>query len=216
MIDAALRAAMDRVLRRGLGAVWVRGVLPKGPVVWAANHHSWWDPFVAAGLLHRAGRRMAVLMDQASITRYGFARHIGGFGTDELPHGMAALRAGQVLVIYPEGRLVAPGPPALLAGGAGWYALHAPARLMVAATRVALRGEQWPSAYVSLTELAVDGDVHAVTATLSRALRSQLSGLDAALAEQDPRAALPGFRRAVTGRRSWDQRVDKLRRRLSW
>jgi hypothetical protein len=216
MIDAVLRATMDRVLRRGLGAGWVRGTLPPGPVVWAANHHSWWDPFVAAGLLRRAGRQMVVLMDQASLTRYRFARHVGGFGTDELPRGTAALRAGRVLVIYPEGRLVAPGPPAPLARGAGWYALHAPARLLVAATRIALRGEQWPAAYVSLSEVALDGDVHAVTGALSTALRLELSSLDAALAEHDPRTALPGFRCALAGRRSWDHRVDAARRRLPW
>ncbi|BCJ39255.1 hypothetical protein Athai_67580 [Actinocatenispora thailandica] len=216
MIDAVLRATMDRVLRRGLGAVWVRGGLPPGPVVWAANHHSWWDPFVAAGLVRRAGRQPALLMDQASLNRYPFARRVGGFGTDELPSGIRSLRAGRVLVIYPEGRLTAPGPPGRLAAGAGWYARHAPARLLVAATRVALRGEQRPSAYVTLTELAVDGDVEAVTAALSEALRGQLSALDTALAEHDPRLALPGFRRAVTGRLSWDQRVDRLRRGLPW
>ena len=43
------------MVRRGLRGVWLHGEVPPGPFIWAANHHSWWDPFVAAVLLRRFG-----------------------------------------------------------------------------------------------------------------------------------------------------------------
>jgi hypothetical protein len=57
--------------------VWVRGPRPGGRVVWAANHHSWWDPFIAGALLTAAGHRMVLLADVANVHRYQFARRIG-------------------------------------------------------------------------------------------------------------------------------------------
>ena len=73
----ALLAALRMTVRGGLGGVWVRGRLPAGPVVWAANHHSWWDPFIAGTLLSAAGRRMVLLADVANVRQYQFARRIG-------------------------------------------------------------------------------------------------------------------------------------------
>jgi len=43
-----------RMVRHGLRGVSIRGAMPAGPFVWAANHHSWWDPFVAAATIKKA------------------------------------------------------------------------------------------------------------------------------------------------------------------
>ena len=53
----AMLAALRLTVRGGLAGVWVRGRLPAEPVIWAANHHSWWGPFIAGKLLAGAGRR---------------------------------------------------------------------------------------------------------------------------------------------------------------
>jgi hypothetical protein len=104
----AMLAALRMTVRGGLADVWVRGRLPAGPVVWAANHHSWWDPFIAGTLLTAAGHRMVMLADVANVQRYRFARRIGVVGTDELRTALAAVRGGAALVIlrrYPAGWL---------------------------------------------------------------------------------------------------------------
>jgi 1-acyl-sn-glycerol-3-phosphate acyltransferase len=66
-ITAVLRAGLGRLVQGGLRGVWVRGTLPPGPFVWAANHHSWWDPFVASAVLTRSGRAAALLMQGGNL-----------------------------------------------------------------------------------------------------------------------------------------------------
>jgi cytochrome P450 len=89
---SALLTALRLTVRGGLAGVWVRGQLPAGPVVWAANHHSWWDPLIAGELLAAAGRRMVLLADapQHRLSRRGLSPHFSA-------HALAAL----------EGRLAA-------------------------------------------------------------------------------------------------------------
>ena len=209
-------AALRLTVRGGLAGVWVRGRLPAGPVIWAANHHSWWDPFIAGELLAGAGRRMALLADAANVRRYGFARHVGAVGTDELRAALAAVRGGAVLVVYPEGRLLPPGHPGPLAAGAAWCASRAPARLCSVAVRVLLRGGQYPEAYVVFSEVGVDGRSAEVTERLRERLREDLVDVDRLGAQADSRQPLPGFTRAVRGRRSWDERIDVVRDFLTW
>lgn len=211
-VGAAMHRALDLVVRAGLRGVWLRGPLPPGPFVWAANHHSWWDPFVAMVLLHRLGRRPSVLMLQQNLDRYAFARPLGVFGTGERRRGLAFLRAGRVLVIFPEGGLRPAGPPGTLAPGAAWYAGRAGVPLCAVATRVLMRGQQWPEAYVAVAELEhrPDEDSAAVTARLAQHLAERLADLAGLDAAADPRLALPGFTPVVTGRRSWDERIDQI------
>jgi 1-acyl-sn-glycerol-3-phosphate acyltransferase len=213
---SAMFAALRLTVRAGLAGVWVRGRLPAGPVVWAATHHSWWDPFIAGALITGSGRRMVLLAAVDNVRRYGFARHIGAVGTDELRAALAAVRAGTVLVVYPEGRLLAAGPPAPLAPGAAWFAARAPARLCSVTVRVLMRGRQYPEAYVVLSEIDAGGPRPVVTERLRERLREDLHDLDQLNADADPRQPLPGFARAVRGRSSWDERVDTARDLLPW
>jgi 1-acyl-sn-glycerol-3-phosphate acyltransferase len=212
----AMLAALRLTVRGGLAGVWVRGQLPADPVVWAANHHSWWDPFIAGTLLTAAGRPMVLLADVASVHRYRFARRIGVVGTDELRTALAAVRSGAVLVIYPEGRLLPAGPPGALAPGAAWSAARAPARLCSVAVRVLMRGRQYPEAYVMFSGIDAGGPLPEVTGRLRERLREDLADVDRLSAHADPRQPLPGFSRVVRGRRSWDERVDAARDWLPW
>jgi 1-acyl-sn-glycerol-3-phosphate acyltransferase len=219
MTDArrsVMLAALRLTVRGGLAGVWVRGRLPAGPVVWAASHHSWWDPLIAGELLAGAGRRMVLLADLANVRQYRFARLVGAVGTDELRTALAAVRGGAVLVIYPEGRLLPAGPPGPFAPGAAWTAARAPARLCSVAVRVLMRGGQYPEAYVVISEVGAAGPPPEVTERLRRQLRDDLAGLDQLNARAEPRQPLPGFARAVRGRRSWDERVDAARGMLPW
>jgi hypothetical protein len=190
--------------------VWLRGRAPDGPFVWAANHHSWWDPFIASAVLARSGHPACLLMRQDNLSRYGFARRLGVFGSAEPRTGLRLLRKGRVLVIYPEGELRPSGIPGPLADGAAWYARRAGVPLTAVAVRVVLRGQQTPEAYVSMNLVESD------TVRLADTLRDDLSSVDCLVSAADPRAPLPGFRPVVSGRPSWDERIDSLARRLPW
>jgi 1-acyl-sn-glycerol-3-phosphate acyltransferase len=213
---AAMLAALRMTVRGGLAGVWARGRPPAGPAVWAANHHSWWDPFIAGALLATAGHRMVMLADVANVRQYRFARRIGVVGTDELRTALAAVRGGATLVIYPEGRLLPAGPPGPLAPGAAWSAARAPARLYSVAVRVVIRGHQYPEAYVVFSEVDASGPRTQVTRRLGDRLREDLASLDRLGATADPRRPLPGFTRVIQGRRSWDERVDAARGWWPW
>lgn len=210
-VAAAMRRTLWYVVRRGLRGVWLRGDPPPGPFVWAANHHSWWDPFVAMVLLRRLHRPHCLLMRQDNLDRYAFARRLGVFGTGEHRRGVQLVRDGQVLVIFPEGRLRPAGPPGPLAEGAAWYADRAPAPLVAAATRVLMRGHEAPEAYVWLAGVEPGASVPATTAALTGQLTRQLAGLAGLAAAADPRQPLPGFTRVIAGRPSWEERVDAWR-----
>ena len=212
----AMLTVLRFTVRRGLAGVWVQGQVPSGPAVWAANHHSWWDPFLAAELLAGARRRPVVLMDPANLRKYRFARRLGVIGTDELRTGLVALRSGAVLVLYPEGRLLPAGQPGPLAEGAAWFAQRAPAALCSAAVRVLLRGGQFPEAYVVLRGVAATGSRAAVTERLHAQLGQDLAWLDQLIARTDARQPLPGLQSAVRARRSWDERIDAARGWLPW
>jgi 1-acyl-sn-glycerol-3-phosphate acyltransferase len=205
-----LRRGFRTMVRRGLRGVWLRGDLPAGPFVWAANHHSWWDPFVAEVVLSGAGRRSCLIMLEENLRRFGFARRLGVFGTDEPRRGLDFLADGRVLVIYPEGGLRPAGPLGAIADGAAWYARRAAVPLCAVATRVLLRGQEAPEAYLSTAAVAADGPIRDVTRRLSEALNRLMSEMDTLAGAGDPRAPLPGYRLVLRGRRSHDERIEAM------
>lgn len=209
-LAAGLRRGFATMLRRGLRGVWWRGTLPDRPFVWAANHHSWWDPFLASAVLDRAGRPACLLMAQDNLARFGFARQLGVFGADEPRRGLSYLDTGRTLVIYPEGELRPAGPPGPLADGAAWFARRAGVPLCAVAVRVVLRGHEAPEAYLSLAAVPASTALGSTTAALARRLDAELNGVDKLIAAADPRGPLPGFSPLLTGRRSWDERIDAM------
>jgi 1-acyl-sn-glycerol-3-phosphate acyltransferase len=208
--------AFNRMVRRGLRGVWLRGHVPDGPFVWAANHHSWWDPFLAAAVLGAYGRRGSLVMRQDNVLRYGFVRRAGVFGTDAPRQGLRFLEQGRALVVFPEGELRSPGPLGRLARGSAWYARGAGVPLCAVATRVLVRGHEAPEAYLWCTTVDSSGPVSEVTEELARDLSLRLSDMDHEATVADARSPLPGYRRIIAGRRSWDERVDALSRWRSW
>ncbi len=229
---ASLRFGLDRLVRGGVRGVWVRGTLPEGPIVWAANHHSWWDGFVAVSLLRTDAREFSLLMDAENLAAFAFLRRGGAIGTANLRAALAALRHGEVVVVFPEAELLPPGSLGPVHAGAQWLARRAPATLVAVALRVINRGHQWPEVYVDLTDVALtdpmpktaadtaqktgpDTDPNtAPDAALADVLGTRLSRLDAELRTADPRAPLPGFDLVVPGRHSWDERIAAIAARV--
>ncbi len=198
----ALAAGLTRLVRGGLRGVWVRGELPSDGVVWAANHHSWWDGFVAFAVLREQHRPAALLMDGDNLSAFRFLHSVGVISAQRPRQALQVLREGRVLVIFPEGELRPPGPVHPVARGAAWLGRIAPAAVVPVAVRVISRGHQYPEALVDISAQVAPAD-------LRSALAQRLGELDAALARADPRLPVPGFRRAVAGRASWDERISR-------
>jgi len=197
-----LAVGLTQLIRRGLRGVWVRGDLPISAAVWAANHHSWWDGFVAAAVLRERQRPAALLMDGDTLNAFRFLRSVGVISAQRPRQALQALREGRVLVIFPEGELCSPGPLRRVAPGAGWLGRQAPAAVVPVAVRVISRGHQYPDAFVDISPEVAPADLPA-------ALTSRLAELDAAIRREDPRLPVPGFRCAVRGRVSWDERITR-------
>ena len=104
-----------------------------------------------------------------------------------------------MLVVFPEGALLAPGRSGELRPGAGWLAARSGAELHPVATRVVMRGQQAAEAYLDIGS-PVD------PAGLADALHARLSGLDGQLGAADPMRPVPGFDLVVRGKRSWHER----------
>ncbi|MFO7544046.1 MAG: 1-acyl-sn-glycerol-3-phosphate acyltransferase [Trueperaceae bacterium] len=202
---AFLRKGFDLIVRRRLRGVWLRGEIPTEGFVWASNHHGWYDAFVAATLLWRKGRDVTVVVSEENLASHGYLRRAGAIGTREVRRAVRALEHGGVVVIFPEGELRPAGPLGPLAEGAAWLAQQARAPLMAVATRVALRGHEFPEAYLDLSRVE--------SGALEPHLRERLAALDDALRSADPRAPLPGFALAMGGTRSWEERLTGLRGR---
>jgi 1-acyl-sn-glycerol-3-phosphate acyltransferase len=203
-----IRFGLDRLVRGGVRGVWVRGSLPRGPVVWAANHHSWWDGFAAASVLRAAGRTPALLMDGDNLGDYAFLRRAGVIPATQPRAALAALRQDQVLIVFPEGELRPVGPLGPLRPGAQWLAAQAPATLVAVALRVANRGHQSAEIYVDLAAVPTTGGSPA-DVELAGTMADGLARLDADLLAADPREPLPGFLLTVPGKSSWDERIAR-------
>lgn len=208
VLDSLLREAFVRMVRARMRGVWVRGAPPTGRAVWAANHHSWWDPFVAHALVGLADREIGVVMDDANLAGFTFLRRVGVLGTRELRAVGGEVRRGRVMVIFPEGELRPAGPPGPLARGAAWLAARADAELLSVGMRVTMRGHEAPEAYVDVVRVPRPGDSQA-TARLAATLRASLAEIDELIASTDPRQPLPGFHHALHGRRSYDERLSR-------
>ncbi|HEY1489379.1 MAG TPA: 1-acyl-sn-glycerol-3-phosphate acyltransferase [Micromonosporaceae bacterium] len=213
---AVLRAGLHRMVAGGLRGVWQCGEVPDGAFVWAANHHSWWDPFIASALLHSLHREPSLIMQQDNLDAYGFVRRLGVFGTAEPRRGLGYLGQGRVLVVFPEGRLRAPAATGPLAGGAAWYARTARVPLCAVAVRVLMRGQQAAEAYVSVAAVDSTGTAAAATQRLRSTLDGLVHSIDTLNAGSDPEAPLPGFQPVLGGRRSWHERIDLIGRWRPW
>jgi 1-acyl-sn-glycerol-3-phosphate acyltransferase len=107
-----LRRAFDGVYVSGLAEA--RRVVDGGPVIFAANHVSWWDAFAVVLLDRALGATSHCLMEAQNLARLPFFGWIGAvpIHRDDPRAAVADLRAaarllagpGDALWIFPQGR----------------------------------------------------------------------------------------------------------------
>lgn len=210
-IAAVLPALVRRSVRRDLAGTW--GVWeappPRGGAVLVANHHSWWDGYLAWALAQREGRPFSVLVDTDTIERYPFFSEVGAIEVTAVRRAVRRAADGAWLFVFPEGRLGPEGSLAPFAPGAAAIARLAGVPVVPVVWRVRLRGAQYPEAYVRGGAALPAG---ADAAAQRRSVAALLQRLDADLAAApDPEAPLPGYDLWLPGRRSTHQRTERWR-----
>ena len=195
-----------RSLRRGLRGVYVRGAwdaLPPGGVLLAANHQSWWDPYLAWLIGRRLQRPLSGPMLAETVARFPFFRAHGALMATELREALRRLERGELLIVFPEGGIRRVGRVEKLEPGMAFLARHAEQPVYPLACRVVLRGSQHPEAFLLLGEAVPPAAVEA-------ALNALLARLEANLAAADPEAPLPGYTSWLGGASSTHERAAWL------
>lgn len=130
---APVVAAVVRILFR-VRLVGAEHIPRTGGVIVVANHVSHLDTILLLAVLWRCGRRarFLALADLWRVPVVGWLLHHGhmipvergGPSADALRAAGAALAADQAIVVYPEGRIAAPGEVLPAQRGAGYLALR--------------------------------------------------------------------------------------------
>ncbi len=178
MIDARKNPLLSRMIfallvrpsvRGGFNRVRMRrsAPLPDVPVIWCANHSSWWDGYLGMTANELRFKRDAYVMVEATqIARYGFFRWVGGFSVDRgdarsaleslrYSTDLLSARSKRALLIFPQGTIAAnDARPLSFFSGVGHIARNTARTTGVCAiVPLALRyefiGEQKPEAFIS-------------------------------------------------------------------
>ncbi|MBF6593318.1 MAG: 1-acyl-sn-glycerol-3-phosphate acyltransferase [Thermaceae bacterium] len=191
-----------RTVQTGLRGVWVRGALPGGAFVLAANHHSWWDAYVLPVLLLHLRREFSVIMSDRRLGEFGFFRFVGGVAASRPRQALSALKRGEVVLVFPEGELSPSGSLRTLNEGAVWLAKKAGLPIVPVATSVLLRAQEFPEAYVDIgMPMEPDGE------QLKQVLSGMIAGLDDILHTVPAEEWMPGFGLQISGRKSTHERM---------
>jgi 1-acyl-sn-glycerol-3-phosphate acyltransferase len=194
-------------LKTAFRGVWASGALPGPgePLILYANHHGFWDGFLAHALVHRAGRAGYALMEEQNLARYRFLTRLGAMSirpTDPrsvlttLRHATRVLeRPDATLLLFPQGKLVAPAAPLRFERGIEVLARMAKARAVPVGLRYAFFEHEYPDALLAV------GEPHPVrsVADCEARLTHLLKGLDALEAPTSLDPLLAG-RRSVAER----------------
>ncbi|WP_135256145.1 lysophospholipid acyltransferase family protein [Thermus caldilimi] len=191
-------------LKGGLRGVYLRGEVPEGPLVLAMNHHSFYDGHLVWFLARRARRPASLLVAEENLKAFPVLALAGALEAGRVREALRHLQRGEWVAVFPEGEMRYPGPLGPLRPGAAWLSARAKVPLLPVACRVVLRGFEHPEAFLWVGEpLPPGGDP-------AEALGGLLASLDALLARTHPREVPEGFREALRGRRSLEERVRLL------
>ncbi len=195
------------------------------PVIFYANHHSWWDGYVAEIVLRQVyGLEAYLMMDVRQLRRYFFFSWAGAFSVDR-ENGREALRSidyiakilnekpGRVFWIFPQGEIrpQEQRPLNFYPGLAHTLRRIGPCYVYPLATRFEFTREQFPEIFISVGPLRRfdDGErlnIKQVTAELENTLTQDLDALRAELATNQPK----NFVTIIKGKGSTDITFDKL------
>lgn len=215
-IVLAMPFIIRRSLRRGLHGVYSRGrwdTLPESGYIIAANHHSWWDGYLAWLTQQRVAQPLGGMMGEAQLSRFRFFRRMGVLSPKEVREALRRLERGEVLFVFCEGKIRPAGEVREVEAGVAFLAQKANVPVYPLALRTAMRGAQHPEAFVVLGERL---EPRADRATLSEALRGSLNTLlgevEQTLQSIDPEAPPPGFEPWLTGPKSFHERIGWVAR----
>ncbi|HEX2191010.1 MAG TPA: lysophospholipid acyltransferase family protein [Longimicrobiaceae bacterium] len=200
------RRYVRRRLARGLDGLRAGGVeearraAAAGPVILAANHVSWWDPFLVVALDEALGTEGYALMDAGNLAALPYFARLGALPLDR--RSPARLRAGlraaaelldrprRAVWMFPQGRL----RPAHLRPLGVHPGIALLARLAPGAAVVPVAVQYAFGEHAAPAALARFGDAipnaaaatHEGAARLERALEEELGKIDASLAGGAP------------------------------
>ena len=215
-IVRAMPLIIRRSLRSGLHGVYTRGnwdALPKSGYIIAANHHSWWDGYLAWLVQGRVAQPLGGMMEGAQLSRFRFFRRMGVISQKEVREALRRLKQGEVMFIFCEGALRPVGEVKEVEAGVAFLANRANVPIYPLALRTTVRGAQHPEAFVVLGEKV---EPRAERAALSQEVKARLNALleevDKALQRADPEAPPPGFEVWLKGPESFHERVGWVAR----
>lgn len=212
IVAAFVPARIHRAFRTGTGGVWgrIEAPVPAGGAVVVANHHSWWDAYLAWGLAVHHDRPSGAVMDDVQLDRFRFFTHLGAVPASRPRAAARHAAAGAWLVVFPEGGLRPAGPLGPTRPGAAAIARWAGVPVWPVAFRAVVRGGERPELYVRGGALLAAGSD---AAAADAALAELLGRLDADLAAAtDPEAPVPGYEAWWHGRGRTDERAGWVAR----
>ena len=201
-----------RSLQNGLHGVWAKGdwdALPKGGLIIAANHHSWWDGYLLWLVKKRTNRPICLLMEGRQLDRFRFFRYWGAIDRREVREALRRLGRGDLLFIFPEGRLEPTGGVVNVHRGLSFLATQAQVPVYPLALRVVVRGAQHPEAFVVLGQRL---EPHTTLEAYREAVNELLLELDTFIAHAEPEAPPKGFEAWLEGRQSFHTRMGWVAR----
>jgi 1-acyl-sn-glycerol-3-phosphate acyltransferase len=193
-----------RSLRRSLRGVYVKGEVPREPMVLALNHHSFFDGHIVwlLGRLYRVPTTLLVAPE--NVKGYPMLKLAGALEAHRVREALRRLSRGEWVAVFPEGEMRCSGELAPLRLGAEYLARKAGVPLLPIAVRVLLRGFEHPEAFLLVRE-PIRGN-GGLAATLGALLRE----LDQVLRSTHPRVLPEGFRCVLSGRLSLEERLEPL------
>ncbi|WP_112179500.1 lysophospholipid acyltransferase family protein [Paraliobacillus zengyii] len=106
------------LLKRHFQSIVVEGEvdpLHKGPVIYIANHSSWWDGLLLFYMTHQQSKRHHyIMMDEVGLNKYPFFRKIGAFSINRdqpkevvksLRYSEQLIKQGNSLWLFPQGEI---------------------------------------------------------------------------------------------------------------
>ena len=199
------------------------------PVIFYANHNSWWDGYLAHFVSRQVyGLDGYLMMDVRQLQRYPFFSWAGCFSVDQqdarsavrsLDYIVAELKAkpGRSLWIFPQGRILpqAQRPLDFHSGLAHLIKRSGACYVYPVATRLEFLAEQYPDIFIGVGavrrfEAGAKFDPKTLTLELEQDLTTLLDSLNAKISGQE----LADFVTLVAGKGSTNTSFDRFLKKL--
>ncbi|HSC89639.1 MAG TPA: lysophospholipid acyltransferase family protein [Polyangiaceae bacterium] len=188
-VRSRLRGNFAEVSVAGLEAT--RSVLVQRPLLVAPNHVSWWDPLLCVALDEQLGGGGHCLMDAANLRRFPFFSWVGALplerssprlARDDLERALnASRRAGEFLIVFPQGEQRPSHLPLVFHAGVSWLAARGKLATVPVGVRYQFGEGPRPRIFVSFGPPLEDPGSSNFLARLEGAVARELERIDAEL-----------------------------------